>query len=93
MNTANGHKVVDILVLFILLTIPTRKKSIENIFIAKVKNKLFTEELLCEVFGIGSQVRMYVLSYKIVTLLNYTRVTFGFIRSVQQHIYITNRKF
>lgn len=45
------HKVVDVFVLFILCSLPSRKKAVENLFITKVRTHLFTEELLAAAFG------------------------------------------
>ena len=47
---------VDILVLFILYSLPARKKAVVNLLVTKIKKKLFTEDLLGRVFSIGSSV-------------------------------------
>lgn len=50
-SEASDHKVVDLFVLFILHSLPSRKKMIENLFAAKVRAQLITEELLAAAFG------------------------------------------
>ena len=50
-SDASEHKVVDLFVLFILHSLPSRKKAVETLFAGKVRAQLFTEELLAAAFG------------------------------------------
>jgi Fanconi anemia group D2 protein len=45
------HRVIDLFVLFILHSLPARKKAVETLFATKVRTQLFTEELLAAAFG------------------------------------------
>ena len=50
-SEAPDHKVVDLFVLFILHSLPSRKKAVQTLFTAKVRAQLFTEDLLAAAFG------------------------------------------
>ncbi|CAG8500289.1 20390_t:CDS:10, partial [Cetraspora pellucida] len=45
-NTTNNHKIIDILILLILHSIPSTKKKVETIFHKKIVSGLFTPDLL-----------------------------------------------
>ncbi|CAG8524822.1 5833_t:CDS:10, partial [Scutellospora calospora] len=45
-NRTNDHKIIDILILLILHSIPSTKKKVETIFHKKIMSGLFTSELL-----------------------------------------------
>lgn len=55
------HKVIDLFVLFILHSLPSRKKAVETLFISKVQKQLFTEELLAAAFGPHAKVYTIIL--------------------------------
>ena len=50
-SEAADHKVVDLFVLFILHSLPSRKKAVQTLFTTKVRTQLFTEDLLTAAFG------------------------------------------
>jgi len=50
-SEAADHRVVDVFVLFILHSIPGRKKAVESLFSRKIRHSLFTEDLMANVFG------------------------------------------
>lgn len=52
------HRVVDVFVLFILHSIPGRKKSVETLFSNKIRHFLFTEDLMANVFGSHAGVQL-----------------------------------
>ena len=86
---AKDHKVIDALVLFILYTIPTRRKAVENLFVAKIKSKHFTVEYLDVVFGIGPKVYVYSVDayLSIYHVPAYVR-TYMYVCAVCCHVYI-----
>ena len=47
----SDHKVIDLFVLFVLHSLPSRKKAVETLFASKVRSKLLTEDLLMSAFG------------------------------------------
>lgn len=49
---------VDVFVLFILHSIPGRKKSVEALFSNKIRQFLFTEDLMANVFGSHAGVQL-----------------------------------
>ncbi|XP_065829694.1 Fanconi anemia group D2 protein-like isoform X2 [Oscarella lobularis] len=49
-TTSDDHKVVDIFVFFILLSVAKRRKPLETLFRSKIKSGLFTDELLSQTF-------------------------------------------
>lgn len=45
------HNPLDVFVLFILYSLPVRRKSIETLFSSKLKSGSFTEDIMDRVFG------------------------------------------
>ena len=54
------HRVVDVFVLFILHSIPGRKKSVEALFSNKIRHFLFTEDLMANVFRSHAGVQLFL---------------------------------
>ena len=50
------HTPLDVFVLFILYSLPVRKKSTESIFSSKIKSGCFSDELMGQVFGVHAGV-------------------------------------
>ena len=52
------HNPMDVFVLFVLYSLPTRRKSIETMFANKIKSGSFSEDLMAKVFGVHAGVYM-----------------------------------
>ena len=54
------HNPLDVFVLFILYSLPARKKSIETMFTTKIKSGSFSEDIMDNVFGVHAGVSSYL---------------------------------
>ena len=63
MSESADHRVVDVFVLFILHSIPGRKKSVEALFSNKIRHFLFTEDLMANVFRSHAGVQLFLPSH------------------------------
>ena len=56
MTDPQDHNPLDVFVLFILYSLPARRKSIETIFSSKIKSGSFSEDIMDQVFGVHAGV-------------------------------------
>ena len=64
MSEPQDHTPLDVFVIFILHSLPARKKHTETMFSTKIKSGCFSEELMAKVFGVHAGVS-YMLLYAI----------------------------
>ncbi len=62
MTEPQDHSPLDVFVLFILYSLPARRKSIETMFSTKIKSGSFSEDIMDKVFGVHAGVRSCLLS-------------------------------